>query len=293
MKILLIGSVAFSENALRELISLKANVVGVCTLEKSAFNSDHVDLSPVAKEFGISVRYTPDINDPSVLDWIDERDPDIIFCFGWSRLIGSQLLHLPRLGIIGYHPSALPVNRGRHPLIWALVLGLNETASTFFLMDQDIDSGDILSQVPIPIKLEDDARSLYDRVTQVALGQIRDFLPQLIDGNFQRISQNLALANTWRKRGEADGCIDWRMSAESIHNLVRGLARPYIGAHFNYLDSKFTVWRTELISDVALNLEPGKVLKVDENGIVIKTGSIGIRLLEIEPKVTFNEGQYL
>lgn len=53
----------------------------------------------------------------------------MIFCFGWSRLIKPPLLELPPMGVVGFHPAALPKNRGRHPLIRALVLGLRETAS--------------------------------------------------------------------------------------------------------------------------------------------------------------------
>ena len=58
--------------------------------------------------------------------------PDIIFCFGWSRLIKEELLKIPKKGVVGYHPAMLPKNRGRHPLIWALALGIKTTGSTFF-----------------------------------------------------------------------------------------------------------------------------------------------------------------
>jgi len=58
----------------------------------------------------------------------------------------KESLDLPHLGVIDFHPAALPANRGRHPIIWALVLGLQETASTFFFMDEGADSGDIISQ---------------------------------------------------------------------------------------------------------------------------------------------------
>jgi len=162
MKILLIGAVTFSACALRELIAMRAEVVGVCTLKQSAFNADHVDLTPIAEQAGIPVRHTPNLNDSDVLGWIREREPDVIFCFGWSRLIRAPLLTLPPLGVIGFHPAALPANRGRHPLIWALVLGLTETASTFFFLDQGTDSGDILSQVVVRIAPEDDAGLLYE-----------------------------------------------------------------------------------------------------------------------------------
>lgn len=293
MRILFIGSVEFSAHALRELIAMQAEVVGVCTRIESAFNADHVDLTPIAEQAGIPVRDTPDINSEEALDWMRARRPDVIFCFGWSRLIRSPLLALPRLGVIGFHPAALPENRGRHPLIWALVLGLSETASTFFFMDEGADTGDILSQAALPILPTDNAGSLYARMTACAIKQIRDFVPRLASNDFLRRTQDHSRANTWRKRGASDGLIDWRMAAESIHNLVRGLAHPYIGAHFNYEEREIKVWRTEVVTDVQKNLEPGKVLAVDERGVLIKTGMGGIRLCELEPKITLNIGSYL
>ena len=94
----------------------------------------------------------------------------------------TALLNLPPLGVIGFHPTALPQNRGRHPLIWSLVLGLNETASSFFFMDEGPDTGDLISQVKVPIHQDDDANCLYKRITKVAMGQIREFVPLLASG---------------------------------------------------------------------------------------------------------------
>lgn len=293
MKILLIGAVAFSARALRELIAMRAEVVGVCTLKQSSFNSDHADLTPIAAQAGIPVRHTPDLNDREVLGWIRQRGPDVIFCFGWSRLIRAPLLNLPNLGVVGFHPAALPANRGRHPLIWALVLGLPETASTFFLMDEGADTGDILSQVVVNISPEDDAGRLYNRITEVAMAQIRDIVPRLEDGGFRRVVQDGRFANVWRKRGPADGRIDWRMAAESIHNLVRGLTRPYVGAHFDYAGGEVKVWRTEVEPNVPLNFEPGRILAVGEPGLLIKAGIGGIRLLETAPQIDPEVGGYI
>ena len=223
MRIVFIGTVEFSLRALERLVALNAEIVGVCTLQESKFNADHIDLSSFSEAHGIPSLYADDINATETLTWIQEKSPDVIFCFGWSRLIKEDLLELAPLGVVGFHPAALPANRGRHPLIWALVLGLKKTASTFFFMDAGADTGDILSQQEISITDQDDARTLYDKVIETALVQITKFLPQLATGSFQRIKQKEQYANMWRKRGITDGKIDWRMSAQSIYNLVRGL----------------------------------------------------------------------
>jgi methionyl-tRNA formyltransferase len=234
MRIVFIGAVRFSRLALEQLIAMQAEIAGVCTLKKSSVNADHSDLSGLCEEAHIPCIYGPDINSEQTQRWIATKRPDVVFCFGWSWLLKKKVLQLPPLGVMGFHPTALPANRGRHPVIWTLVLGLDATASTFFFMGEGADDGDILSQEKIAIEPDDDAASLYERITSVALGQIRTFVPQSTSNSFRRVPQDRRHATTWRKRGRADGEIDWRMSSRSIHNLVRGLSKPYVGAHFVY-----------------------------------------------------------
>ena len=293
MRIVFIGAVEFSLRALQRVVSLGADVVGICTLKETKFNADHIDLTGVGVAHGIPCFYAEDINSNEALMWIKSKAPDVIFCFGWSKLLKQELLALAQLGVVGFHPAALPANRGRHPIIWSLVLGLDKTASTFFFMDAGADSGDILSQREILISEQDDARTLYDKVVVTALAQIEEFLPPLANGSAQRIKQSQLRANTWRKRGTADGIIDWRMSAQSIHNLVRGLTKPYVGAHFLVDGKEVKLWKTRLHSPVANNNEPGKILAQSANGPVVKCGEGAICIIEAEPSIELNAGDYL
>jgi len=293
MNIVFIGAVQFSESCLKKLIDINSSPVAVCTLKNSKFNADHIDLTKLCKENNIPVSYTPDINSKQSIQWIKSFNPNVIFCFGWSRLLKTEILNLATLGVVGYHPAALPKNRGRHPIIWALALGLDETASTFFLMDNGADSGDILSQKLISIELNDNAGTLYKKMTDTALNQLEEFVPELEFGSFERTPQDHGRSNTWRKRNINDGKIDWRMSAESIHNLVRGLSHPYVGAHFDLEDEEIKVWKTKLVSNNKKNIEPGKIIEVNINGPIIKTGNNAIQLIDIEPRVELIQGSYL
>lgn len=160
-------------------------------------------------------------------------------------------------------------------------------------MDEGADTGDILSQKEIAITEQDDARSLYDKVLQTALNQMEEFLPQLAMNSFERIKQNDQIANVWRKRGPADGQIDWRMSAQSIHNLVRGLAKPYIGAHFMVDGAEIKVWKTRIVLEYTVNIEPGKVLLQKNGQLVVKCGVDALLLLDIDPELKVNLGTYL
>ncbi len=293
MKIVFIGTVEFSYNALDRLFALHADVRGVVTGEKSSFNADYRNIAPLCIEHGVPFTNVTDINSNESISWIKKQKPDIIFCFGWSQLLKNDLLNLAPMGVVGYHPAELPHNRGRHPIIWALTLGLNRTASTFFFMNEWADTGDILSQKIIEIRQDDDAGSLYKKITHVALGQIESLLSALVSGTYVRISQNPMEGNAWRKREPTDGKIDWRMSAYCIHNLVRALAKPYVGAHFAYKLKTFKVWKTEIVKKVPKNIEHGKVFSIPKRGPVIKCGEDAIQLLAVEPTPDITLGEYL
>ena len=293
MRIVFIGTVEFSKKSLEKLIAMKADIVGVCTKEKSSFNSDFTDLTSLCQINNIPFKFVDDINSIENISWIKTLNPDIIFCFGWSSLIKKELLGLAPIGVIGYHPAKLPQNRGRHPLIWALALGLKQTASTFFFMDEGADSGDILSQKDFDISDTDDAQTLYTKIIDVALIQIEDFVPKLQNKSYKKIIQNHDLANTWRKRGKADGKINFCMSSAAIYNLVRALTKPYVGAHIEYKGKDISVWKVKIIANAEQNIENGKVLQSNENTIIVKTYDGAIEILEHEFKELPRVGEYL
>lgn len=271
MKILFIGTVQFSYDALQNILGQAANVVAVITQDKAGINADFADIEPICIKNKISCMKTDNINSSEVLSWVKNFAPDIAFCFGWSQLIKKELMSMMPMGIVGFHPAMLPANRGRHPLIWALVLyEMDSTGSTFFFMDEGADTGDILSQEKVPIFYEDKAIDLYNRVTEKALKQIQMFLPKLQKGTYKRIVQDNSHTNTWRKRTRKDGLIDFRMPSRAIYNLVRALSYPYVGAHVEYKEQEIKIWDAREIIDKNNNLEPGKVTDIKDNGIVIK-----------------------
>ena len=293
MKVLLIGSVEFSLRVLEKLISIDVDLVWVCTKKSSTFNSDFFDLKPLCDINEVPCLYVDDINSTKSVEWIKTLSPDIIFCFGWSSLIKEDILAVAPMGIVGYHPAKLPRNRGRHPLIWALALGLKESASTFFFMDRGADTGDILSQVDFEISYQDDARNLYDRVVNIALIQIEEFIPALENDTYIRIRQNEKESNYWRKRNELDGQIDFRMNSRSIYNLTRALTKPYVGAHIKFNDTNYSVWKVKESSDFKESIEPGKVLRVFDKVFVVKSYDGAIEIIEHDFKEMPRVGEYL
>ena len=281
LRIVFIGCVAFSEAALAKVLkSPHAEVVGVITRDTSPINADFRSLAPLAKSAGCPTLIVNGNNQPAMIDFLRSQAPDVVFCIGWSYLLGPDGLTTAPHGVIGFHPAALPQNRGRHPLIWALALGLNQTATTFFRMEEGADSGPIVSQRTLTIAEDDDAATLYVRMTETALPQIDDIIAALATDKLPAVPQDDALSNTWRKRGRADGRIDWRMEASAIRNLVKALARPYVGAHCETPAGDMRVWRVEIGPAAPSNIEPGKVLAVDASTILVKCSGGTVRLVE-------------
>ena len=127
----------------------------------------------------------------------------------------------------------------------------------------------------------------------MALSQIEKFIPELKSGSYCREKQDHSLANSWRKRGQLDGKIDFRMSSRAIHRLVKSLTKPYVGAHVKWKDEDIKIWNTEEVEYKLDNIEPGKILSVENNGITVKTYDSAIMLTKHDFKVMPSVGEYL
>ena len=293
-KILFIGTVEFSYKALSTLIENKFEIVGIVSKKESNFNSDYYDLTPLAKVNNIPIIYRTKDNKDEIISFIKSLNPDIIYCFGWSHILTKSILSIPKYGVIGFHPAELPNNRGRHPIIWALFLGLKQTASTFFIMDEGADTGDIISQEKIKI-IDDNAFTLYNKIINVALKQIVSFTIELEmkEVFLNKIKQDKTQGNSWRKRTKQDGKIDFRMTSNAILNLVNALSSPYVGAHVEFQNQDVKIWNVRDEKSNLSNFEPGKVLEIIGNDIIVKTYDGSIRILDHEFKITPTKGEYL
>lgn len=288
MRILFVGGVEFSRHCLQEVVNHGGSVVGVMTVQRkdAKFNSDYVDLGETASALGIPVHYVEKIRSPESVELIRSISPDVIFVFGFSQLISKEILDIPRLGCVGTHPALLPRNRGRHPLIWALVEGLTQSGLTFFYLDEGADSGDILWQEPFAIKLEDDASTLYEKIRSLASKGIAEFLPQLMNNTAPRISQDASQATYWPKRTARDGEIQWGQSSMTIYNLVRALTHPYPGSHTFLGKEKIIVWKAlpPVTEPLGAGTEPpGMVVEASGTQRRVRTGDGYLTILEYYP----------
>ncbi len=292
MKIVAIGSVKFSKIVFSYLLKKKIKIHTIFGKKKSNFNTDFFDLVKFFSKKKINSYYSNDINSKKTISILKKIQPDLILCVGWSRLLKNEILKIPKIGTIGYHPADLPSNRGRHPIIWALALGLNRIGSTLFFMNKTADSGPIISKRFIKITSNDNSTKLYYKLSKMACNQLLESIKKIKEGKIKKINQTNKTSNFWRRRTDKDGIIDWRMSAETIINLVRALNEPYPGAHFFYKNKKIKVWK--VCKSVAnKNHEPGKIFNLKGSNPIIKCGDAAVIIKKMSPKVNFKLNTYL
>jgi len=285
LRIGFIGCVKSSRALLEVLISMpEVDVCAVVTKQASKVNADFSDLTDICQLNSIPYHYESVDQRGLSAEFLENYQLDLIYCFGWSYLLDDTVLSIPKIGVIGFHPAQLPKNRGRHPIIWALALGLKETASTFFKMDSFADSGPIISQHMVDIMPDDKASDLYQRILDIAAEQVRTFTLQFFNQQVRFIIQDNAEATYWRKRYRSDGLIDWRMSAQGIYNLVRALAPPYPCAEFKIGDTYIKVPKCSVVlGKHPENIEPGYILAKSSDSLLVKVeGSDAVLLGKLE-----------
>ena len=156
-RILFVGAVHEAEPALRSVLNAAAEVVGVYTFSEKVASrtAGFVDLEPLAREAGVPVFRTANLNSPKGIQRVRELAPDLVVAVGWTRLLGDELLAIPPRGCVGFHASLLPRHRGRAPVNWAILRGERETGNTMMFLAPGADTGDIIDQRPVTIDPDD------------------------------------------------------------------------------------------------------------------------------------------
>ena len=233
MKIAFCTCVQIGKSCIEAVLSIGGHFDLFLTLHdhKSIKKSGRIFLDEIAKNSNTPLFKLNHINDPDVANLLAEYEIDWLFIIGWSQIASAELISIPRMGIIGAHPTLLPIGRGRAAVPWAIIKGLDKTGVTFFKMDEGVDTGEILDQFEIPISKNENAISLYDKVNTAHVDLIKQIWPKLIEGSIAGIKQDETLASYWEGRTPADGELKFSMSVMEVDCLVRATTRPYPGAY--------------------------------------------------------------
>lgn len=279
------GAVIESWHALDEFIRQGLKPTMVCTLkpEYSRRHSDWVDLRPLAAEHGILVLDFNNMNEPEVVEQIRAAEPDYLFVIGWSQMVRDELMQVPRLGCVGFHPSLLPQGRGRAAVPWTILQGKTRAGVTMLYLDADVDAGDIITQVEFDLAPDEKAEGLYEKVCAGLREMIRQIAPAMReDKPLESTPQDQSAASFLGKRVPSDGWIEWHDSAEDIDRLIRAVGKPYPGAFTIYNRKKVTVWDAR-ISEVTNQLGTiGQIMTINDDSVTVQCGHGLLDLLLVQ-----------
>lgn len=215
---------------------------------KARNKSGRIYLDEFCSEQQIPLLKIDHINDEVVREEIARHGIDWLFIVGWSQIAGAEVLAAPTLGCIGIHPTLLPIGRGRAPIPWAIIKGLEETGVTMFVLDEGVDSGPVIAQKKINLDDTVTATTLYADIGDLHMDVIADNWSDLVDGNVTPWQQDESGVTVWPGRKPADGEILQHMTVVQVDRLVRGVTRPYPGAFYAAGQKQMRIWSGHISS---------------------------------------------
>ncbi|TKW66618.1 MAG: methionyl-tRNA formyltransferase [Paracoccus denitrificans] len=277
MKAVFIGAVEGSAKALGAICDAghAPDLVVSLPLEKAANHSDFFDLGPIAESRGIPILRVARSDDSALMATLRDMAPDLIMIIGWSQLVGPEMLALPRIGVLGFHPAPLPKMRGRAVIPWQILTGQEQGGATLFWVAEGVDDGDIAAQSVFDIDPATiDARGLYDRAVDEIVRLLPALLTDLAAGKRPAQSQDDSRATICARRRPEDGEIDWSRPATEIERLIRAVGPPYPGASTR--DAKgavLTITSARIDARVGRYIGlPGQVQDIDGRNITVMCG---------------------
>lgn len=243
--------------------------------EKSKSISGYEDLSKYSAKHKIKLYHPEKYILNTEIDKKNLSDEiDILFVFGWQRLIPDWLIESCKSGVYGVHggPKPPPRCRGRAVFNWSLVLGCKQFYLYLFKIASGIDNGEIVKMVKFDILPSDDVITLYHKNCIVTSRLIIENLPKIIDGSINLIKQSSNNPTYMPKREPENSGIYWDQTAERIINLVRAVAPPYPAAFTYFENQRVDIKRAHIFdTKILFNEPPGTVVEVFPNNEFIVT----------------------
>ncbi len=301
------GTPDFSVPVLEALIASRHQVVAVVTQpDKPKGRGKELAMSPVkeaALRHGLLVYQPMRARDAAFIQEMRDLEPEVMVVIAFGQILSKELLEVPVHGCINIHASLLPKYRGAAPIQWAVINGDKETGITTMLMDEGMDTGDMLEKRVIALEKKETGGSLFERLSLLGGELILSTLEKLEDGTLERTPQNHEEATYVKKIPKSFGEIDWGKDAASIERLIRGL-NPWPSA-YTWLNGKLLkLWEADVLPDECpedKNLILGKkencgvILSASDSGLQVQTGRgiLNITSLQLEGKRRMDTAAFL
>ena len=230
------GTPDFAVEALRQLVEGGYNVVGVITMpDKPAGRGHKIQYSPVkqyALEQNLPLLQPEKLKDEAFVEALREWKADLQIVVAF-RMLPEVVWNMPRLGTFNLHASLLPKYRGAAPINWAVINGDTETGITTFFLKHEIDTGEVIQQVRVPIADTDNVEVVHDKLMMLGGKLVLETVDAILNGTVKPIPQEeMAVVGELRPAPKIfkETCrIDWNQPVKKIYDFIRGLS-PYPAA---------------------------------------------------------------
>jgi len=229
------GTPDFAVESLRCLVEGGYNVVGVITMpDKPAGRGHKLQYSPVkqyALEHQLPLLQPEKLKDPDFVEALRawKADLQIVVAF---RMLPEVVWNMPRLGTFNLHASLLPQYRGAAPINWAVINGDTETGITTFFLQHEIDTGEIIQQVRVPIADTDDVGVVHDKLMLLGGKLVIETVDAILAGTVKSVPQETMITEELRPAPKIfkETCrINWQQPLKRVYDFIRGLS-PYPAA---------------------------------------------------------------
>lgn len=301
LRIVYMGTPDFAVESLKALVEGGYNVVAVVTMPDKPVGRHGSVLQPspvkqYAVEHGLKVMQPVKLKDPEFVEELRSLKADLQIVVAF-RMLPEVVWNMPPMGTFNAHASLLPKYRGAAPINWAVINGDTETGITTFFLKHEIDTGDVIQQVRIPIADDDNVEVVHDKLMLLSGKLVTETVDNIIAGTVTSVSQDELIARQ-KASGVSlseedllapapkifrDTCrIDWNQPVKKVYDFIRGLS-PYPAA-WTMLDGK-SVKIYEATKEMG-DLQPGEVVSDGKSCLKVGTadGVLNVNVLQLEGK---------
>ena len=250
LRIVFLGTPEFAVESLDALVSGGYNIVGVVTMPDKIGGRGHKVIESPVKQYavahGLKLMQPANLKEPEFVEELRSLNADLQIVIAF-RMLPEIVWSMPLMGTFNLHASLLPKYRGAAPINRAVMNGETETGVTTFFLKHEIDTGDIIQQVAVPIEIDDDVETVYDRLMHLGASLVLETVEAILAGTVKPIEQEKLLTTGEEptpapKIFNEDCRIDWTKTSWEVYNHIRGLS-PYPAAWSAFVDAQGTEYQ--------------------------------------------------
>lgn len=290
-RVIYFGTPVFAATVLEDLLTAGVHIVAVVTRpDKPQKRSNRLTPSPVkevAQLYNIPLLQPDKAASSSFIESLRSFSADIFLVVAYGAILRQQVLDIPKLGCYNLHAGLLPQYRGAAPIQRCIMDGVTESGNTVIRMDAGMDSGDIVQVSRIPVGPDMTAGELAEALAAGGAAILQQTLQCIKEKTVQFTPQDHALATLAPKLTKEDGQIDWNRSAFQVYAQIRGCT-PAPGAWTHYFSKNDTrrllVHKAGLYDTDKILGQPGTVIGLDQQDLIVACACGGIRLRLVQPE---------